>query len=31
MAVEKGFFETMKKGPNTGYPIVNCRMVLLDG
>jgi len=30
-AIEKGFYETMKKGPLTGYPMVNFRYVLTDG
>eukprot|EP01017_Pseudomicrothorax_dubius_P028933 TRINITY_DN3480_c0_g1_i4.p1 TRINITY_DN3480_c0_g1~~TRINITY_DN3480_c0_g1_i4.p1 ORF type:complete len:735 (+),score=230.75 TRINITY_DN3480_c0_g1_i4:44-2248(+) len=30
-AIEKAFYETVKKGPLTGYPVVNCRYVLCDG
>lgn len=30
-AVEKGFYESVEKGPLTGYPVVNMRFVLEDG
>lgn len=30
-AVEKGFYESVEKGPLTGYPVVNMKMVLEDG
>jgi len=30
-AIEKGFLESCKRGPQTGFPVMNCRFVLLDG
>lgn len=30
-AVEKGFYESVEKGPLTGYPVVNMKFVLEDG
>lgn len=30
-AVGKAFLELVKKGPQTGYPVINCRYVLEDG
>ncbi|KAM3128086.1 hypothetical protein pb186bvf_019787 [Paramecium bursaria] len=30
-AVEKGFYESVEKGPLTGYPVVNFKFVLEDG
>jgi len=29
--VEKGFYESLEKGPMTGYPVVNMRYILEDG
>ena len=30
-ACEKGFYESVMKGPMTGYPVVNVKYVLQDG
>ena len=30
-AVERGFYDSVLKGPLTGYPVVNMRFVLEDG
>lgn len=30
-AIEKAFYEEIKKGPNTGYPVISMRFVLEDG
>lgn len=29
--MEKGFYESVEKGPLTGYPVVNMKFVLEDG
>ena len=30
-SIEKAFYDIVKKGPQTGYPIINCKYVLQDG